>query len=195
MTRKKAKAPAKAAPKTTRRARAETTAAPPDRPIRGDGRDDLRDEREAGKRETGKRETGKRKRSAPDASAPLVLVVDDFKDGRDIVVETLEFSGLRAAEAADGHEALAKCKALRPNLVLMDLSLPGMDGWEVTRQLKKDPATRGIKVIALTAHAQVDALDRARQAGADGVITKPCLPTHVVEQVREMLGAAAPEGA
>lgn len=195
MTRKKAKAPAKAGPKTTRRARAvTTTAAPPERPIRGARRDERPDKREGDER-PGKRETGKRKRTAPDASAPLVLVVDDFKDGRDIVVETLEFSGLRAAEAADGHEALAKCKALRPNLVLMDLSLPGMDGWEVTRQLKKDPATRGIKVIALTAHAQVDALDRARQAGADGVITKPCLPTHVVEQVREMLGAAAPEGA
>lgn len=76
----------------------------------------------------------------------------------------------------------------------MDLSLPGMDGWEVTRHLKKDPATRGIKVIALTAHAQADALDRARQAGADGVITKPCLPMDVVAQVRELLGAAAPEG-
>lgn len=129
------------------------------------------------------------------AQAPLVLVVDDFKDGRDLMVESLEFAGLRAAEAADGHEALAKCVALRPDLVLMDLSLPGMDGWEVTRRLKRDPATKRIKVIALTAHAQADALERARQAGADGVITKPCLPTHVVEQVREVLGAAAPEGA
>lgn len=164
---------------------------------RGRAKDDGEVEREgaAGKRTTRKgapATTGSR--GAADG-VPLVLVVDDFKDGRDLVVETLEFSGLRAAEAADGHEALAKCKALRPALVLMDLSLPGMDGWEVTRRLKKDPATRGIKVIALTAHAQLDALERARQAGADGVITKPCLPTQVVEQVRELLGATTPEGA
>ena len=104
------------------------------------------------------------------------------------MVETLEFAGFRTIEAGDGVEALAKCQKLQPVLVLMDLSLPGLDGWEVTRRLKADAATRGIKVIALTAHAQTDALDRARRAGADDVITKPCLPNDVVERVREVLG-------
>ncbi|MCO5165688.1 MAG: response regulator [Planctomycetes bacterium] len=117
-----------------------------------------------------------------------MLVVDDFKDGRDLVVETLEHAGFRTAEAADGPEALSKCRDLRPDLVLMDLSLPGIDGWEVTRRLRADPGTRGLKVLALTAHAQVDALERARGAGVDGVITKPCLPNQVVARVQEALG-------
>lgn len=187
MSRKQEKAPPRAAAKATKRAAA-TNGKVAQR--KGAGKAAAAPAARSGGT---KRETRKRARAV--VTGPLVLVVDDFKDGRDIVVEALEFSGLRAAEAADGHEALAKCRALQPDLVLMDLSLPGMDGWEVTRLLKQDPSTKGIKVIALTAHAQVDALDRARQAGADGVITKPCLPTLVVEQVRDMLGAAAPEGA
>lgn len=140
------------------------------------------------------RETARRRAAG---GPPLVLVVDDFKDGRDLVVETLEHAGFSTAEAADGPEALSKCRSLRPDLVLMDLSLPGLDGWEVTRRLRADAALRGLKVLALTAHAQVDALERAREAGADGVITKPCLPNQVVARVKEALGArasAAPEG-
>jgi two-component system cell cycle response regulator DivK len=128
-----------------------------------------------------------RKHARPDRGGPLVLVVDDFKDGRDLAVETLEHAGMRTIEAGDGQEALTKARQQRPDVILMDLSLPGMDGWEVTRRLKGDAVTRDIRIIALTAHAQSDALDRARKAGADGVITKPCLPTFVVEQVREML--------
>lgn len=123
----------------------------------------------------------------------LVLVVDDFKDGRDLVVETLAFAGFPTVEAGDGLEALAKCRKLLPAIVLMDLSLPGLDGWEVTRRLKGDAATRHIKVIALTAHAQTDALDRARRAGADDVMTKPCLPSDIVERVRELLGISRKE--
>lgn len=125
----------------------------------------------------------------------LILVVDDFKDGRDLVVETLEFAGFRTVEAADGVEALAKCQKLLPAVALMDLSLPGLDGWEVTRRLKADAATRHIKVIALTAHAQTDALDRARTAGADDVITKPCLPNDIIERVRTILGISKEEEA
>jgi two-component system, cell cycle response regulator DivK len=139
------------------------------------------------------RSTGRRRQAAP-----LILVVDDFKDGRELVTEMLSFHGFRVAEAADGQEALAKAKALQPDAILMDLSLPGVDGWEVTRRLRADAATAAIKIIALTAHAQADALGRARRAGADATITKPCLPDEVVTQVRAVLavrGATAGEGA
>lgn len=142
---------------------------------------------------TAEERAGTRKHARPDrgGSGPLVLVVDDFKDGRELAVETLEHAGIRTIEAGDGPEALAKAKTHRPDLILMDLSLPGLDGWEVTKRLKADAVTRQIRIIALTAHAQSDALDRARKAGADGVITKPCLPSYVVDQVREMLGMGA----
>lgn len=136
-----------------------------------------------------------RKHPRPQRDVPLVLVVDDFKDGRDLVVEMLEHFGLRTIEAGDGQEALAKARQQRPDVILMDLSLPGVDGWEVTRRLKADEATRGMRIIALTAHAQSDALDRAVEAGADGVITKPCLPTLIVDRVRELLAGGATQSA
>lgn len=148
---------------------------------------------ESGPTKAPARDTRRHKRPGTDKPEHLVLVVDDFKDGRDLVVETLEFAGFRTLEAGDGVEALAKCRKQLPALVLMDLSLPGLDGWEVTRRLKGDAATRQIKVIALTAHAQSDALDRAREAGADDVMTKPCLPNEIVDRVREVLGTSREE--
>src|ERR671918_572807 len=78
---------------------------------------------------------------------------------------------------------------LKPDLILMDLSLPGMDGWEATRQLKADERTQNIPVVALTGHALAGASDGAKRAGCDSFVTKPCLPDDLVVEVRRMLQA------
>jgi two-component system, cell cycle response regulator DivK len=118
---------------------------------------------------------------------PLVLVVDDYQDAREMYAEYLSFSGFRVVEAGTGTEAVEKALALRPDVILMDLSLPGMDGWAATRQLKSDERTRRIPVVALTGHALAGASEGARLAGCDAFVTKPCLPDELVVEVRRML--------
>jgi CheY-like chemotaxis protein len=120
---------------------------------------------------------------------PLILVVDDYQDAREMYAEYLQFSGFRVAEARNGNEAVEQAFALKPDLILMDLSLPGMDGWEATRQLKSDERTRHIPVVALTGHALAGASEGARKAGCDSFVTKPCLPDDLVVEVRRMLNA------
>ena len=120
---------------------------------------------------------------------PLILVVDDYQDAREMYAEYLQFSGFRVAEARNGNEAVDQAFALRPDLILMDLSLPGMDGWEATRRLKADPSTKHIPIVALTGHALAGASDGARRAGCDSFVTKPCLPDDLVVEVRRMLNA------
>lgn len=121
-------------------------------------------------------------------TAPLILVVDDYQDAREMYAEYLQFSGFRVAEARNGNEALEQAFALKPDLILMDLSLPGMDGWEATRVLKADERTRHIPVVALTGHALAGASEGAKKAGCDSFVTKPCLPDDLVVEVRRMLG-------
>ena len=119
--------------------------------------------------------------------SPLILVVDDYQDAREMYAEYLQFSGFRVAEARNGNEAVAQAFSLRPDLILMDLSLPGMDGWEATRVLKADERTKHIPVVALTGHALAGASEGARKAGCDSFVTKPCLPDDLVVEVRRML--------
>jgi CheY-like chemotaxis protein len=114
---------------------------------------------------------------------PSILLVEDYDDAREMYRDYLAFSGFRVDTARDGHEALAKARALMPDLILMDLSMPGMDGWEATRLLKADRTTRHIVIIALSAHALSAEGERAREAGCDGFIAKPCLPHDLVEQM------------
>ena len=121
--------------------------------------------------------------------APLILVVDDYQDAREMYAEYLQFSGFRVAEARNGNEAVAQAFSLRPDLILMDLSLPGMDGWEATRVLKADERTKHIPVVALTGHALAGASEGAKRAGCDSFVTKPCLPDDLVVEVRRMLAA------
>ncbi|HVT61716.1 MAG TPA: response regulator [Thermoanaerobaculia bacterium] len=122
---------------------------------------------------------------------PLVLVVDDMEDGREICAEYLAFCHYRVATAEDGLEALEKAYELLPDVILMDLSLPRLDGWEATRRLKSDARTRSIPVIALTAHALKDAQDTALEAGCDAVVTKPCVPKELELEIRRQLQARA----
>jgi CheY-like chemotaxis protein len=123
---------------------------------------------------------------------PLILVVDDYEDAREMYAEYLRFCGFRVAEARNGNEALEQAFTLKPDLILMDLSLPGMDGWEATRQLKADERTRNIPVVALTGHALAGASEGAKRAGCDSFVTKPCLPDDLVVEVRRMLSLARP---
>jgi CheY-like chemotaxis protein len=120
-------------------------------------------------------------------SSPLVLVVDDFQDNREMFAEFLSLSGFRVAEAATGREAIDRGFELLPDVILMDLSLPELDGWEATRQLKNDPRTRHIPIVALTGHALADHSREAREAGCDAFLTKPCLPEVLVVEIRKML--------
>ena len=122
-------------------------------------------------------------------TSPLILVVDDYQDAREMYAEYLQFSGFRVAEARNGNEAVEKAFELRPDLILMDLSLPGKDGGEATRELKSDERTRHIPVVALTGHALAGASEGAKRAGCDSFVTKPCLPDDLVVEVRRMLSA------
>ena len=124
--------------------------------------------------------------------ATLVLLVDDYPDNRDIYVQFLTYAGLRVEEAENGHQALDKAFTRRPDVIVMDLSLPGLDGWEATRRLKQDPRTRDIPVIALTGHALAGHSKVAFDAGCDAFITKPCLPERLLEEIRAILTAARP---
>ena len=122
-------------------------------------------------------------------NTPLILVVDDYQDAREMYAEYLQFSGFRVAEARNGNEAVDQAFALLPDLILMDLSLPGKDGWEATKELKADIRTRHIPIVALTGHALAGASDGAKKAGCDSFVTKPCLPDDLVVEVRRMLNA------
>ncbi|HEX6836051.1 MAG TPA: response regulator [Polyangia bacterium] len=119
-----------------------------------------------------------------------VLLVEDNPHNRKIFSGMLVHSGFAVVEAEDGNQALAAVapdKAL-PDVILMDLSIPGVDGWEVTRRLKADARTRPVPIIALTAHAMRGDEERARAAGCDHYLAKPISPKKVVEEVRKILG-------
>ena len=120
---------------------------------------------------------------------PLVLVVEDYQDAREMYAAYLSFSGYRVAEATNGLEAIEKTIELMPDIILMDLALPRMDGWEATRRLKLDERTRHIPIVALTGHALAGFAEGARQAGCDAFVTKPCLPDALVAEIQRMLEA------
>ena len=119
---------------------------------------------------------------------PLVLVVEDYQDAREMYAAFLEASGYRTAEARTGIEAVAKARELKPDCVLMDLSLPGIDGWEATRQLKAGPTTSHIPLIAITGHASELSSRNAQAAGCSAFVLKPALPDAVVAEVRKAMG-------
>jgi two-component system, cell cycle response regulator DivK len=125
------------------------------------------------------------------AARPLVLVVDDFEDNRAMYVEYLEFQGFRVVEAVNGLDAVERTRELLPLVVVMDLSLPVMDGWEATRRIKADPRTRHVRVIALTGHAEPSHTKKALDAGCDDFVAKPCLPDKLLSKVREHLPAGS----
>lgn len=128
----------------------------------------------------------------PARDRPLVLVVEDYQDAREMYAAYLQFSGFEVAEAANGIEAVERTTELLPDIVLMDLALPRMDGWEATKRLKSDPRTRHIPIVALTGHALAGHAEGAREAGCDAFVTKPCLPDALVTEIRRLLDLHRP---
>jgi two-component system cell cycle response regulator DivK len=120
---------------------------------------------------------------------PRVLVVDDYPDAREMYAEYLQYSGFDVIEAGNGIEALERAADSAPDIILMDLSLPVMDGWEATRRLKADKATADIPIVALTGHALAGILEGAKKAGCDAFVTKPCLPEDLVKEIQRVLDA------
>ena len=117
-----------------------------------------------------------------------VLVVEDTEDNRRIVRDLLTSAGYELLEAADGPSGVAMAASHSPDLILMDIQLPGLDGYEATRRLKSDPATGHIPIIAVTSYALPGDEAKTRAAGCDGYIAKPFSPRQLLAMVRESLG-------
>ena len=117
-----------------------------------------------------------------------ILLVEDHEDNRNIYRTILEHYGYQVVIAMDGQSGIRLAREEQPDLILMDLSIPVVDGWEATRLLKQDSATRVIPVIALSAHALEEDRLRARQAGCDGYLAKPVEPKKVLAEVARFLG-------
>jgi two-component system cell cycle response regulator DivK len=115
---------------------------------------------------------------------PLVLIVDDNEQNAKLARDVLRAAGFRTIEAVTGAEAIARAAADRPNLVLMDIRLPDIDGAAVARQLKGDPRTAGIRVVALTALASQEAGEWLADAGFDGYLEKPIRVREFPDEVR-----------
>lgn len=116
-----------------------------------------------------------------------ILVVDDNRDNRELVVKVLKGRGYEMVEAIDGEDALQKAQEERPSLILMDISLPKIDGYEVTRRLKMHEEYRDIPVVALTAHVMKGDKERAIEAGCVGYIPKPIDVHELPEQIKHYL--------
>lgn len=124
---------------------------------------------------------------ARERARPLVLIVEDQIDLRQLYAEQLVMSGFDVIQAENGADAIAWTSSHAPDVVLMDLSLPIVDGWEATRLLKNDRRTAHIPIVALTAHDGSGELERATSAGCDWFVPKPCPPHALVVEVRRVL--------
>jgi CheY-like chemotaxis protein len=117
-----------------------------------------------------------------------ILLVEDTMANRALAVKLLKAAGHEVIEAADGAAGIVEARAKRPDLVLMDLSLPGMDGWEALRRLRADGRTRDLRIVALTAHAMAGMRDEALAAGFDGYLSKPIDALTFAETVSSFVG-------
>ena len=120
-----------------------------------------------------------------------ILLVEDNEMNRDMLSRRLQKQGYEVVLAVDGEEGLAKAQSDSPALILMDMSLPGVDGWEATRRLKAAPQTQKIPIIALTAHAMTDDRDKALAAGCDDFDTKPVELPRLLSKIQALLGRQA----
>jgi two-component system, cell cycle response regulator DivK len=121
-----------------------------------------------------------------------VLVVEDQEDNRQILRDLLRSADFEVIEAVDGEAGLVAAATHRPDLILMDIQLPGLDGYEATRRIKADAALRAIPVIAVTSYGLAGDADKALAAGCDAYISKPYSPRQLLAKVREYLSSPAP---
>ena len=127
----------------------------------------------------------------PASTGHTLLLVEDNEDNRIIYSTVLRHLGYRVIEAQDGVEAVELARTAQPDLILMDISIPRMDGWEATRILRGDSRTSAIPIIALTAHALADDRERAAKVGFSSYLAKPIEPKVVVAEVRRWIGEGA----
>ncbi len=120
--------------------------------------------------------------------AVTVLVVDDYADARNVWAEYLHLAGFDVLTAADGPEALATVQSNPPDVILLDLEMPGLSGLDVAAQLKASPETRHIPLIATTGHSLATHGAAAASAGFARVLVKPCLPDEVIAEIRRLVG-------
>ena len=124
----------------------------------------------------------------PAESGPIVLLVEDDQDGRRMYADWLTEAGFRVDQAHNGLQALERALDSRPQVVVTDLNIPGIDGFELTRRLKHDPRTRDVPVVAVTGYAAFASdPDRARRAGCDAVLSKPCSPEDLEAAIRGLI--------
>ena len=126
---------------------------------------------------------------------PKILLVEDNEMNRDMLSRRLVRGGYEVTIAEDGARGVAVATSDRPDLILMDMSLPVIDGWEATRRIKATPELRKIPIIALTAHALASDREKAMEVGCDGYLAKPCEPRAVVAEVQRFLGKDATQNA
>src|SRR5512132_1511081 len=127
-------------------------------------------------------------RTRMNGKGKTVLLVEDNEDNRIVYSTILRHFGYTVTEALNGEEGIAKARSKKPDLILMDISIPIIDGWEATQVLKHDPSTRMIPIIALTAHPLASDREKATEVGCDGYLAKPCGPRAVVDEVQRFLG-------
>lgn len=123
---------------------------------------------------------------------PKILLVEDNEMNRDMLSRRLERKGIQVLIAVDGEQGVTMAQTEIPDLILMDMSLPVLDGWAATRQLKNTPITQSIPIIALTAHAMAGDRDKCLEAGCDDYDTKPVEFARLLGKIQALLGKAAP---
>jgi two-component system, cell cycle response regulator DivK len=126
------------------------------------------------------------------ARPPSVLIADDVSDTREMYVLYFSNHGYKVYTATDGHCAMAVAAERRPDVIVMDLSMPGIDGISATRRLRRDARLRHIPIIILTAYPMRAAQDGVLESGADAFLTKPCLPEELEQHVRQLLDSKPP---
>jgi CheY-like chemotaxis protein len=123
---------------------------------------------------------------------PVVLIAEDEQELRQLYAQQLTISGFEVIVAANGAEAIDLTSARLPDVILMDLSMPVVDGWEATKRLRANTRTAHIPVVALTAHVGAGELLRATSAGCDWFVPKPCAPAALITEIRRVLSAPRP---